>query len=59
VEATLVEAQVEDVLELDELWSFVLKKANQRWVWGALCRRTRQIVAYFIGDRSEASCLHL
>ena len=25
----------------------------------ALCRRTRQIVAYFIGDRSEASCLPL
>jgi insertion element IS1 protein InsB len=59
VEATLVEAQVEDVLELDELWSFVLKKANQRWVWVALCRRTRQTVAYFIGGRSEASCLHL
>jgi transposase-like protein len=59
LEETLAEAQVEDVLELDELWSFVLKKANQRWVWVALCRRTRQIVAYFIGDRSEASCLHL
>jgi IS1 family transposase/transposase-like protein len=59
VEATLAEAQVEDVLELDELWSFVLKKANQRWLWVALGRRTRQIVAYFIGDRSEASCLQL
>ena len=59
LEATLVEAQGEDVLELDELWSFVLKKANQRWVWVALCRRTRPIVAYFIGDRSEISCLHL
>jgi len=59
LEATLAEAQVNDVLELDELWSFVFKKANQRWVWVALCRRTRQIVAYFIGDRSEASCLHL
>ena len=58
-EATLAEAQLEDVLELDELWSFVLKKANQRWVWVALCRRTRQIVAYFIGDRSETSCLQL
>jgi insertion element IS1 protein InsB len=45
-----------DVLELDELWSFVLKKDNKRWIWIALCRRTRQVVAYFIGDRSEASC---
>ncbi len=56
---TLVDAQLEDVLELDEVWSFVLKKSNQRWIWVALCRRTRQIVAYFIGDRTEASCLHL
>jgi len=44
------------VLELDELWSFVLKRANKRWIWIALCRATRQVVAYFIGDRSEASC---
>jgi IS1 family transposase len=56
---TLAEARWDDVLELDELWSFVLKKDHQRWIWVALCRRTRQIVAYFIGDRSEASCLQL
>jgi insertion element IS1 protein InsB len=59
LEATLVAAQLEDVLELDEVWSFVVKKANQRWVWVALCRRTRQIVAYYIGDRTEISCLQL
>jgi IS1 family transposase len=59
LETTLATAQLDDVLELDELWSFVLKKAHQRWVWVALCRRTRQIVAYFIGDRSETSCLQL
>ena len=47
------------VLELDELWSFVLKKANKRWIWLALCRATRQVVAYYIGDRSEASCQKL
>jgi IS1 family transposase len=56
---TLDEARRDDVLELDEMWSFVLKKANKRWVWVALCRRTRQIVAYFIGDRSQTSCLQL
>jgi insertion element IS1 protein InsB len=32
---------------------------NARWVWIALCRRTRQVVSYFIGDRSEASCFRL
>ena len=56
---TLVEAQDDDVLELDELWSYVFKKSNKQWVWIALCRRTLQIVAYFIGDRSEASCRKL
>ena len=56
---TLDVARWDDVLELDEVWSFVLNKDNQRWIWVALCRRTRQIVAYFIGDRSEASCLQL
>lgn len=46
-------------LELDELWSFVLKRARKRWIWVALCRHTRQVVAYFIGDRSRASCQRL
>jgi insertion element IS1 protein InsB len=32
-------------LVLDELWSFVLKKVNQVWMWIALCRKTRQVVA--------------
>ncbi len=47
------------MLELDEVWSFVLKKTQKRWLWTALCRRTRQIVAYAIGDRSEVTCLKL
>ena len=47
------------VLELDELWSFVLKRANKRWIWIALCRATRQVVAYVVGDRSRATCKRL
>jgi IS1 family transposase len=47
------------VLELDELWSFVRKRANKRWVWIALCRATRQVVAYVVGDRSRATCQKL
>lgn len=46
-------------LELDELWSFVLRRASKRWVWIALSRATRQVVAYFIGDRSRESCRQL
>ena len=56
LEETLVKWEPGDVLELDELWSFVLKKSQKRWVWLALCRRTRQIVAFVIGDRSEDAC---
>ncbi len=52
---TLLPAEGGDVLELDELWSFVGSKANPRWLWIALCRQTRQVVAYFIGDRSADS----
>jgi IS1 family transposase len=44
------------ILELDELWSFVLKKTKQAWIWIALCRKTRQVVAYAVGDRSEQTC---
>ena len=58
-ENTVVDAQDDDILELDELWCFVSRKRNARWLWVALCRRTRQIVAYVIGDRSTTSCLHL
>ena len=47
------------IMELDELWSFVLKKAYQAWIWIALCRKTRQVVAYVIGDRSEKTCRKL
>ncbi len=60
---TLVAPDPEDptstILELDELWSFVLKKANQSWIWIALCRKTRQVVAYALGDRSKQTCLRL
>jgi IS1 family transposase/transposase-like protein len=56
---TLEPPQADDVLELDELWSFVFKKSEKRWIWIALCRRTRQVVAYYIGDRSEKSCREL
>jgi insertion element IS1 protein InsB len=30
-----------------------------RWLWIALCRRTRQVIAYVLGDRSVASCRRL
>jgi IS1 family transposase len=49
----------EEVLELDELCSFVYEKRRKRWIWLALCRRTRQVVAYAIGNRGEETCRKL
>jgi len=40
-------------LELDELCSLVLKKAHDSWMWIALCRKSRQVVASAVGDRSR------
>ena len=56
---TLLPVQATDVLELDELVSFVAEKFFKRWLWLAMCRRTRQIVAYAIGDRSQTTCRKL
>ena len=52
-------AESGDVLELDEVWSFVLVRTAKYWLWTAICRRTRQIVAFVIGDRSAKTCLRL
>ncbi len=46
-------------IEGDELWSFVAKRANKRWIWLVLERRTRQIIALHIGDRSQDSAIAL
>jgi len=48
-----------DVLEFDELCGFCQKKKNKQWLWAALSRNTRQIVAYVIGDRSELTLRRL
>jgi IS1 family transposase len=59
VKESLLPAESEDVLELDEVWSFVFIKTAKYWLWTAICRRTRQIVAFVIGDRSAETCKRL
>jgi len=44
------------VLEVDELWSFVFRSKDKVWVWIAMNRETREIVASTCGDRSENTC---
>jgi len=41
--------------EWDEFWSFVGKKAVQRWTWYALERKTGCILAYHNGRRTDES----
>ena len=40
--------------ELDEMWSFVQKKANQRWLWWAIDHHSRQVLAYEFGNHRDA-----
>jgi insertion element IS1 protein InsB len=41
--------------EADEMWSFVQKKANKQWMWIAMDAKTRQIIAFHVGDRRGES----
>lgn len=42
-------------VEADEMWSFVGKKANRQWLWIAMDAKTRQVIAFHVGDRSRKS----
>jgi transposase-like protein len=41
LEATLMPAQDGDILEFDEMWSFVRFSKNKGWLWNVMCRGTR------------------
>ncbi len=56
---SLLPKQAGDILELDELWAFVYQRDNERWLWTAVCRRTRPSVACVSGDRRAATCRRL
>ena len=57
--SAVLHARKGDTLELDELCGFVGRKAQKRWVWAAMNRSNRQIVAYVIGDRSNRTMKRL
>ena len=44
---------------MDEVWSFVGSKDNPVWLWFALERTTRRILAWVIGDRSQETAFEL
>ena len=51
--------RVTDDTELDEMWSYVGKKANQRWLWHAIDHHTGKVLAYVLGDRKDNVFLKL
>ena len=45
--------------ELDEMWSFVRCKSNQRWLWHAIDHHTGKVLAYVFGRRKDEVFLDL
>ena len=45
--------------ELDEMWSYVARKSNPRWLWHAIDHRTGRVLAYVFGRRQDAVFLKL
>ncbi len=54
----IVLRQVEQA-EMDEMWSFVGSKSQQRWLWHAIDHYTGQILAYVFGTREDETFLQL
>ena len=50
--------QVEDA-EMDEMWSFVGSKRQQRWLWHAIDHQTGSVLAYVCGPREDETFLKL
>jgi insertion element IS1 protein InsB len=46
-------------VESDEMCSFVKKKTNKQWVWIAMDKQRRQIMAFHVGDRSRDNAKQL
>jgi IS1 family transposase len=53
---TILPYEEDDILELDEMWTFVEKKIHDYWLWIAICKRTKQIVSYHVGKRESVDC---
>jgi len=62
VEIIRIEESEEAVIEeseLDEMWSYVGKKSNPRWLWHAIDRKSGKVLAYVFGRRKDEVFLQL
>jgi insertion element IS1 protein InsB len=48
-----------DEVQMDEQWSFVQNKGNQRWLWYAMDAVTGIILAFVLGKRTDEVCKDL
>jgi IS1 family transposase/DNA-directed RNA polymerase subunit RPC12/RpoP len=51
-----LEVEIRFEAEGDEFWSYVKSKANQRWTWYVIDRKSGIILAYHNGRRTDESC---
>jgi len=58
VQLDVIIRQVEDA-EMDEMWSFVGSKKQQRWLWHAIDHQTGSVLAYVCGPREDETFLKL
>jgi insertion element IS1 protein InsB len=49
-----LEVEIYYTAEMDEFWSFVCKKSNQRWTWYAIDKTSGIILAWHNGGRTDA-----
>jgi len=45
--------------EMDEMWSFVGSKKQQRWLWHAIDHQTGQVLAYVLAPHTDAALIQL
>jgi insertion element IS1 protein InsB len=45
--------------EMDEMWSFVRNKAQQRWLWHAIDHQSGAVLAYVLGTHADTVFLQL
>jgi insertion element IS1 protein InsB len=45
--------------EADEMWSYVQRKSQQRWLWHAIDHQTGKILAYVLADHKDVAFLQL
>jgi insertion element IS1 protein InsB len=57
-EVTVV-IRVAEEAEVDEMWSFVGKKREPRWLWHAIDHRSGKVLAYMFGRRQDEVFLKL